>query len=156
MAPADLLWPLEGQREETLRLIDGLTDEQLELLADDGRSVRQLLYHLISRENGVNFAIAAALEGEVLRLSSKGRDELSRAEYEPAPDWDLARIRRELVEARDGLRRTFQSMSDEDLDRQIRWPEWPARTIRSSIPYMLEHEDSHLDQLRRVLEHQEA
>jgi len=33
----------------------------------------------------------------------------------------------------------------------IRWPDWPARTIRASIPYMVEHEDSHVDQIRHAL-----
>jgi hypothetical protein len=55
------------------------------------------------------------------------------------------------MEARDTLQQTFRSMSEEDLDRPLRWPEWPARSIRTSIPYMLEHEDSHLDELRTAL-----
>src|SRR5215472_18179865 len=150
MAPADLLQPLEGQREETLRVIEALTAADLPIVVrGDGRTVRQLLCHLVDREHGINFAIRRALEGEVLRLSQEDREQISRSETDPAPaDWDLARIRVELVEARESLRQTFLLMADDDLDRQIRWPEWPARTIRTSIPYMLEHEDSHLDELR--------
>jgi hypothetical protein len=157
MAPADLLQPLEGQREETLRVIDFLTEEDLDTaVRGDGRSVRQLLCHLIDREHGINFTISRALAGEVVRLSQEDRDEISRAEADPAPAWDLPRIRKELIEAREGLRKTFLSMEEEDLDRPIRWPEWPARSIRTSIPYLLEHEDSHLDELRAALPHAQA
>jgi uncharacterized damage-inducible protein DinB len=153
MAPADLLGPLEGQRAETLRVIDTLADEDLDAeVPGDGRTVRQLLCHLVNQHHGVNFAIAAAIEGEVLHLSPEGRADFSEAEYEPAPAWNLARIRHELEETRDEQRRTFERMTEEDLDRPIRWPEWAARTVRSSIPYMLEHEDSHLDDLKAALQ----
>src|ERR687883_347238 len=110
MAPADLLRPLEGQREQTLTVLDSLTEEDLEaVVPGDGRTVRQLLCHLVNRDHGINFVIARALDGEVVHLS------------------------------------------EEDLDRPLRWPEWPARSIRTSIPYMLEHEDSHLDELRAAV-----
>jgi DinB superfamily len=154
MAPAALLQPLEGQRAETLRVIESLTADDLDLVVrGDGRTVHQLLCHLVDREHGINFAIRRALEGEVLHLSQEDREQISRAETDPAPaDWDLVRIRAELVEARQGLRQTFEAMREDDLDLPIRWPEWPARTIRTSIPYMLEHEDSHLDELRAAID----
>jgi uncharacterized damage-inducible protein DinB len=154
MAPAALLQPLEGQREETLRLIESLTPADLDIVVrGDGRTVHQLLCHLVDREHGINFAIRRALEGEVLHFSQEEKEQISRWEAEPAPaDWDLARIRAELVDARESLRQTFLSMQDDDPDLPIRWPEWAARTIRTSIPYMLEHEDSHLDELRAAIE----
>jgi hypothetical protein len=153
MAPADLLRPLEGQRSETLRVVDSLADQDLDAeVPGDGRTVRQLLCHLVNQHHGVNFAIAAAIQGEVLHISAEGRVEFSEAEYEPAPGWDLARIRSELVETQGELRQTFEAMTEGDLDRPIRWPEWGARTVRSSIPYMLEHEDSHLDDLKAALQ----
>jgi hypothetical protein len=154
MAPADLLQPLEGQRAETLRTIETLTAGDLVVVVrGDGRTVQQLLCHLVDREHGINFAIRRALEGEVLHLSQEEREQISRSEAAPAPaGWDLARIQTELVEARESLRQTFLLMEEEDLDRAIRWPEWPARTIRTSIPYMLEHEDSHLDELRAAVD----
>ena len=154
MAPADLLQPLEGQRAETLRLIESLQAGDLDVVVrGDGRTVGQLLCHLVDREHGINFAIRRALEGEVLHLSQEEREQISRSEAAPAPaGWDLVRIRTELAEARESLRQTFLVMGEDDLDRAIRWPEWPARTIRTSIPYMLEHEDSHLDELRAAID----
>jgi hypothetical protein len=153
MAPADLLRPLEGQREDTLRVLDSIGDGDLDtVVRGDGRTVRQVLCHLIDREYGVNFAISRALAGEIVHLSQEEREEIIRSESEPAPpDWDVGRIRSELLDVREALRRTFLAMTEEDLDRPIRWPEWPARSIRTSIPYMLEHEDSHLDELREAL-----
>lgn len=153
MAPADLLRPLEGQREETLRVIDSLDPADLDIVVrGDGRTVHQLLCHLVDREHGIHFAIRRALEGEVLHLSQEDKDQISRSEADPSPpDWDLPRIRAELTDARDSLRQAFLAMKNADLDLPIRWPEWPARTIRTSIPYMLEHEDSHLDEIRAAV-----
>lgn len=145
MDPADLLQPLEGQRAETLRVLDSLTEGDLGVVVKgDGRTVQEILWHLVDREHGIDSAIRRALEGEV---------HASRPEAAPAPaTWDLARIRAGLIEAREALRQTFQLMAADDLDRPIRWAEWPARTIRTSIPYMLEHEDSHLDELRAAID----
>lgn len=154
MAPADLLQPLEGQRAETLQVIESLTAEDLDVVVrGDGRTVRQLLCHLVDRDHGINFAIRRAIAGEVLHLSQEEREQIIRSETDPAPpDWDLERIVAELAEARQSLRETFLLMAEDDLDRPIRWPEWAARTIRTSIPYMLEHEDSHVDELRQAVE----
>src|SRR5262245_46468744 len=112
MAPAALLEPLEGQREETLRVIESLTPADLRIVVrGDGRTVHQLLCHLVDREHGINFAIRLALAGEVLRLSPEEKAQITRSEADPSPaDWDLARIRAELAEARESLRQTFQSM----------------------------------------------
>jgi DinB superfamily len=145
MDPADLLQPLEGQRAETLRVLDSLTAGDMDVVVKgDGRTVQQILFHLADRERGISSAIRRALEGEV---------HVSRPEAAVAPaDWDLVRVRAALAEAREGLRQTFQLMAEDDLDRPIRWQEWPARTIRTSIPYVLEHEDSHLDELRAAVE----
>jgi len=154
MAPADLLLPLEGQREETLRLLEGLTEADLDQDAANGRSVGQLLTHLIERDQQVVAAINLALSGDVQHLSDDERERLLflQEERPPTAGWDLARLTAEFSQVRRQLRETFAAMPEEDLDRAIRWPGWPARTIRTSIPYMLEHEDSHLDELRQALE----
>jgi hypothetical protein len=154
MAPADLLQPLQGQREDTLRVIDSLTASDLEIVVrGDGRTVRDLLRHIVDREHGIDFVIRRALAGEVVRISHEERIQVNLSEAEPAPaGWDLARIRGELVEARERLRQTFLGMQEADLDLPIRWSEWPARTVRTSIPYVLEHEDSHMDELRQAVD----
>jgi hypothetical protein len=154
MAPADLLPPLQGQREETLRVLDSLGTADLDIVVrGDRRTVHQILCHLVDREHGVHFAIRRALAGEVVHLGPKEKLQISRSESDPSPAcWDLARIRAELVEVRDGLCQTFLAMREDDLDLPIRWPEWPARTIRTSIPYMLEHEDSHMDEVRAAVQ----
>jgi hypothetical protein len=153
MAPADLLRPLEGQRAETLRVLDTLTETDLARIVRGGaRTVGALLCHLVAREHEVTFAILNALDGRVVHLSPEERDRITEAQHAaPALDWDLARIRRELLSARAELRQAFASMGDDDLDLAIRWPEWAARTIRTSIPYLIEHEDSHIDELREAL-----
>ena len=152
MAPADLLQPLEGQREETLRILDRLEDSQLEAVhRDSGWTVMQILAHIASSELGEAFFIRSAAAGDVIHMSLEDRDRFNDERAVDCTGWDRARLRSELLDARAALREAFGGLDEEDLDRPIRWPEWPARTVRSSIPYMLEHEDSHLDQVRSTV-----
>ena len=152
MAPADLLRPLEGQREETTRLVETIREEDLDKVDDEsGRTVRRLLAHIASAELAQAFMIRIAAEGQVVHLSADERDPFRTDDGSRSHGWDLARIRAELADSRQTLREVFAGLEEGDLDRPIRWPDWPARTIRSSIPYMLEHEDSHIDQVRRAL-----
>jgi len=152
MAPPDLLRPLEGQRELTLRIVEGLGPGDLDRTdRQTGWTVRQLCGHLVSAELSVAFVVRRALEGEIMHLSQEERDSFNEAQADGVAGWDAARIGSELKGALDTLREVFEGMTEEDLDRAVRWPEWPARTIRTSIPYMVEHEDSHLDQIKEAI-----
>jgi len=84
-------------------------------------------------------------------MDAEARDGFNQDEVAKTAGWSLDRCRSELTDARETLVEVFGALIEDDLDRQIRWPEWPARTIRASIPYMLEHEDSHVDQIRNAL-----
>ncbi len=153
MAPTDLLRPLEGQREETLRIVGSLSPEDLDRTdRESGWTVRQLFGHLVAAELGMAFVIRRALDGDVMHPSPEDRDAFNQASAEDVAAWDVERIRQELIRARTTLREVFSTMAEEDLDQPVRWPDWPARTIRTSIPYMLEHEDAHLDQVQAALE----
>jgi hypothetical protein len=153
MAPADLLRPLEGQREETLRVVDSLGEEDLGRSRGSQPTVRQLLVHLAATERVCAELIARAAVGGWVAIDEEDRDAFNNHAGDHRSDgWTLAQVREELQAARELLRSTFDSLQEDDLDRDIRWPDWPARTIRSSIPYMLEHEDSHLDQVRATVE----
>ena len=152
MAPGDLLRPLEGQREETLRLLTGLSAPDLDQVAPEtGWTVRHHLAHLATSELGDVLVIRRAARGEIVHMSKEDRDQLNQSEVEKASDWTVERLKDELEQARSELRKLFDELDEDDLDRSIRWPEWPARTIRTTIPYMLEHEDSHLDEVREAV-----
>jgi DinB family protein len=152
MASRDLLAPLIGQREETLKLLDGLAEADLDREHESGRSVRSIVAHLASAELGAAFVIRRAAEGELVPISIGERDSFNEAEAEKARGWDLGRLRDELADSRESLLEAFDSLRDEDLDRHVKWPEWPARTIRTSIPYILEHEDAHVDEIRAAID----
>lgn len=152
MAPADLLQPLEGQREETLRILDGLEDSQLEAVhRESGWTVMQHLAHIAAVEQAEAFVIRSSAEGDSIHVSHEDRDRFDDQRAIDCEGWDRARIRSELVSSRVALRSAFAGLEEDDLDRPIRWPEWAARSVRSSIPYMLEHEDSHLDRIRTTV-----
>jgi len=152
MAPGDLLRPLEGQREETFRLLSVMTEADLDREdPETGWTVRQHLAHIATSELGEAFVIRRAADGEIVHMTREDRDEFNQSEVEKAARWPVDRLRQELETARAELREAFAALDEEDLDRSVRWPDWPARTIRTTIPYMLEHEDSHLDLMRRAL-----
>ena len=152
MAPRDLLTPLVGQREETLKVLDSLSEADLDRLDDSsGWSIRAILGHIASAELGEAFFIRTAAHGDLIHMDADARDGFNADEREKTAGWSLARCREELGDARSTLVEVFGGLVEEDLDRAIRWPEWPARTIRASIPYMVEHEDSHIDQIRHAL-----
>ena len=152
MAPRDLLTPLLGQREETLKVLDSLSEADLDRLDDSSDwSIRAILGHLASAELGEAFFIRTAAHGDLIHMDAEARDGFNADEQAKTAGWSLARCREELADARSTLVDVFGELVEEDLDRAIRWPDWPARTIRASIPYMVEHEDSHVDQIRHAL-----
>jgi hypothetical protein len=152
MAPSDLLAPLLGQREETLRVLGTLNEADLGRVDDSsGWTVRAILGHIASAELGEAFFIRTAAAGEVIHMDAEARDGFNHDEVAKTSGWTLARCQAELAEARETLVEVFAELSEDDLDHAIRWPEWPARTIRASIPYMLEHEDAHVDEIRSAL-----
>lgn len=152
MAPRDLLAPLVGQREETLKVLESLSDADLDRVDEGtGWSVRAILGHIASAELGEAFFIRMAAAGELISMDAQARDSFNHDEAAKTSGWSLARLRAELDESRATLAEVFGELREDDLDRAIRWPEWPARTIRASIPYMLEHEDAHIDQVREAL-----
>ncbi|TMD51345.1 MAG: DinB family protein [Chloroflexi bacterium] len=153
MAPSDLLTPLHGQREETLKVLDSLSEADLDRVhAASGWSVRNIIGHIASAEMGEAFFIRMAAEGELIHMDPDSRDAFNHDEVAKTDGWTIDRCRTELADARDTLSEVFGKLVEDDLDRAIRWPEWPARTIRASIPYMLEHEDSHVDWIREALD----
>ena len=152
MAPRDLLTPLLGQREETLKVFDSLSEADLERIDDgSGWSIRAILGHIATAELGEAFFIRTAARGDLIQMDAEARDGFNHDEVAKAAGWSLERCKSELLDARETLAEVFGELTEEDLDRAIRWPEWPARTIRTSIPYMLEHEDAHVDQIRNAL-----
>jgi uncharacterized damage-inducible protein DinB len=153
MAPRDLLTPLHGQREETLKVLDSLSEADLDRVHDSsGWTVRNILGHIASAEMGEAFFIRMASEGELINMDPDSRDTFNHDEVSKTDGWTLNRCRSELADARETLADVFEKLLEDDLDRAIRWPEWSARTIRASIPYMLEHEDAHVDQIRQALD----
>jgi uncharacterized damage-inducible protein DinB len=152
MTVRDLLAPLQGQREETLKVLDSLSEADLERVDEStGWTVRAIVGHIASAELGEAFFIRTAAAGELIQMDADARDSFNHGEVAKTSAWTLERLRRELDDARETLTEVFGELLEEDLDRAIRWPEWPARTIRASIPYMLEHEDAHIDQVRHAL-----
>ena len=146
----DLLEPLERQRTATLELLDSLDDEQLGAInAATGWTVRQLLMHVARSELGEAFFVRQARDGQLIDMSLDSRDEFNADTVAASDGWSLAQLREEFDDARESLRDAFSGLTD--LNTPITWPEWPARTIGTSIEYMLGHESDHVAQVRAAL-----
>src|ERR671931_2394753 len=114
MGPGDLLRPLEGQREETLRLLSGLSEADLEREdPETGWTVRQHLAHIATSELGSAFVIGRAAEGEIVHMTREERDEFNQAEVDKAQGWPVERLMREMEDARAELRKVFAALSED-------------------------------------------
>ena len=75
MAPKDLLTPLLGQREETLKVLASLSEADLDRVHEEtGWSVRNIIGHIASAEMGEAFFIRMAAEGELIHMDQGSRD----------------------------------------------------------------------------------
>jgi uncharacterized damage-inducible protein DinB len=144
--------PIEYLRAKTLSVAASLSEVDLgRIHGQTGWTVGQILGHIAASELGTAFFIRRATEGEVIQMDLASRDEFNKLETEKARSLDLDGLKAELADSAESLREVFAELSETDLDRPIAWPEWPARTIRDSIPYMVQHEAEHLAQIERVI-----
>lgn len=118
---------------------------------DSGWTVGQLFGHIAGSELGSAFFVRRAAEGDLIEMDLASRDQFNDLETEKALAFDLAALKIELADSGAALREVFEDLGAEDLAKPIAWPEWPARTIGSSIPYMVEHEAEHLGQIEDAL-----
>jgi uncharacterized damage-inducible protein DinB len=144
--------PIDAQRVRTLAVVASLGEADVDRRHRETRwTVGQLLGHIAASELGTAFFIRRASEGELIEMDLSARDQFNELETEKAKSLDLRALRTELADSAETLRTVIESLSEADLDKPIAWPEWPARTIRDSIPYMVQHEADHLAQVEVAL-----
>src|ERR1700736_1702113 len=111
MAPRDLLPPLLGQREETLKVFDTLSEADLERIDDgSGWSIRAILGHIASAELGEAFFIRTAAQGDLITMDAETRDGFNHDEVTKTAGWSLERCKGELLDARGTLAEVFEEL----------------------------------------------
>ncbi len=144
--------PIDQQRARTLAVVASLAESDLVRVHEPtGWTVGQLLGHIAGSELGTAFFIRRALDGDLIQMDLASRDQFNELETEKALSQDLEELKAELADSSESLREAFAAMAEADLDRAIVWPEWPARTIGDSIPFMVGHEAEHLAQIESAL-----
>jgi uncharacterized damage-inducible protein DinB len=144
--------PIEGQRARTLAVVESLSSGDLARVhRASGWTVGQLLGHIAGSELGSAFFVRRAAEGDLIEMDLASRDQFNELETEKALAFDIGALRVELADSSEALREVFSELSEQDLEKPIVWPEWPARTIGESIPYIAEHEAEHLAQIEDAL-----
>jgi uncharacterized damage-inducible protein DinB len=144
--------PIDAQRARTLAVVASLDEADVDRLhRETGWTVGQLLGHIAASELGSAFFIRRASEGELIEMDRSARDQFNDLESEKAKSLDLRALTAELADSAETLHAVVETLGEADLDKPITWPEWPARTIRDSIPYMVQHEADHLAQVEAAL-----
>jgi len=144
--------PIDEQRARTMAVAATLTEADLDRThRGTGWTVGQLLGHIAASELGSAFFIRRARDGEVIEMDLVSRDQFNELEVEKARSLDLGALKAELADSAETMRAVLTELVEADLDKPIAWPEWPARTIRDSIPYIVQHEAEHLAQLEAAL-----
>lgn len=152
MRDTALLAPVEAARHSTLEVVDSLTESDLKRVHEaTGWTVGQLIGHIAASELGSAFFVRRAREGDLIEMDQASRDQFNDLETEKAMDFALDRLRIELADAHDTLRDAFADIAEAELDKPIVWPEWPARTIGESVPYIAGHESEHLAHVSAAL-----
>ncbi|HEY1455114.1 MAG TPA: DinB family protein [Candidatus Dormibacteraeota bacterium] len=144
--------PIEAQRARTMAVVESLSHADLARIhPDSGWTVGQLLGHIAGSELGSAFFVRRAAQGDLIEMDLASRDQFNDLETEKALAFDLRALKGELADSAEALREVFSELSEQDLEKPIVWPEWPARTIGESIPYMVEHEAEHLVQIEDAI-----
>lgn len=152
MRDNSFLAPVEAARNDTLEVLDSLTPADLRRVHEaTGWTVGQLIGHIAASELGSAFFVRRAREGELIEMDQASRDQFNDLETEKAMDFALDRLRSELDDSHDTLREAFADIAEAELGKPIVWPEWPARTIGESVPYIAGHESEHLAQVSAAL-----
>src|ERR1700730_8927963 len=147
------LAPVDAQRVATLAVIESLTPSDLgRVNARTGWTVGQILGHVAASELGCAFFVRRAGEGDLIQMDLASRDQFNDLQTEKAGAFDLDAIKTELSDSGEALRQVFEDLEETDLDKPIEWPEWPVRTIRDSIPYIVQHEAEHLADVRATIQ----
>jgi uncharacterized damage-inducible protein DinB len=144
--------PIEEQRSRTLVVVESLSDADISRIhAPTGWTVGQILGHIAGSELGTAFFVRRALAGELIEMDLASRDQFNELETEKAHSLGLDALKAELADSSESLREALGGLTQEDLAKPIVWPEWPARTIGESIPYVVQHEAEHLAQIENAL-----
>jgi uncharacterized damage-inducible protein DinB len=152
MRVTDLLSSVAAERAKTLALLESLAPADLERVHPETRwTVGQILGHIAAAELGSAFFIRRAGEGELIEMDLAARDQFNELETEKAAAFDLGALKSELADSAASLREVFDGLTEADLAKPIVWPEWPARTIGDSIPFIAGHEAEHRGHLQAAL-----
>ena len=152
MPRTKLLSPIHKQREQTLAVLETLSEADLDRVhRPSGWTVRQLFGHMAAAELGSAFFVRRANDGDVIEMDLSARDQFNELETEKASRFDLGQLKAELQDASSAVDQVFAGLQARDLAKPIAWPEWPARNIKDSIPHIAAHEGEHLDQIREAL-----
>jgi len=143
---------IDRRRSSTLARVASLSEADLARVdAATGWTVGQILGHIAASELGSAFFIRRAAEGEVIEMDLASRDQFNELETERARSMDLAALNAELADSSESLHEALGGLTQADLAKPIAWPEWPARTIGDSLPYVVAHEAEHMAQIESAL-----
>lgn len=141
MAVGDLLPRMEASRSRLFAAITGLTEEQARTRPPGGgRSVSELLAHLMTWEQQVHRAISAAISDAVPRYVSA---------EEPGRTTPLPQLVHGLQAARRRTTLLLERLEKPQLDAPVVDPEGERTTVRALLARVPDHEAEHASEIER-------
>jgi len=147
-----LLHQLEEAMKETIRLVDSLNEEQLDLrYALNKWSIKELLVHIIDDERIYGYRALAFARNDKTELPGFEQDDY--ASYSNASERSITNIMNEYIAVRESTITLFNGFSKEALLRK-----GLANTNQTSVRalgyHILGHELHHINMIKKVyLEH---
>ena len=149
-------------RENLLKSVEGLTDQQLNEVAAEGDwSIAQNLEHLYLMEMAIAKGIKHAQSQAECQPAKEKPIHLTvdRSTKVPAPSylepstnfWTLEQLQQKLAESRDYLLQTAAGLTELDLkEKSFAHPVFGTLSIQQWIPFVGYHEERHLLQIEEV------
>lgn len=143
---------LAQQRARLLSAYAGLSEEQINTLADDsGWTLADVLAHVTVWEKRVSGLLPEILASDTPAVPSANPDEFNRRAFDDVRQRGSVAVLDELSAARRAMLATLAAASDEDINRERRLPSGKPFTVRQwAIQELSEHEAEHAEHVRSI------
>ncbi|MBI4302352.1 MAG: DinB family protein [Chloroflexi bacterium] len=144
---------LTATRQELIQLIQNFNQEDWQKPTENpGWSTKDLLAHLTASEPSILGAIQRTLRGEPARAPNFDLNRWNASHVERRREYSVKELLEELNTGREATWRLLDTISDEELMREVPASGAIRSTLWSRFRRIADHEAEHLAQLRRALQ----
>ena len=144
----ELLTQFDQVRKEMEKVVE---ETALDLEICPGWTIKDILANLTAWEIVIRKALLAFQAGDPpYFLPEQDFDLFNKYELEKRAGWTLPEVIKEWKQVRADLKVTIQSLEEESLEEWMVLPWGSERTVRELVEIIEEHEQEHMEEVRRA------